>query len=272
MAAQLTPEQRFDQWIQSRFINATPGSYTIIPNTQTPVPNCFAYAVGVHDRAILPNNWPELDEAYGQVGYYAIAPNSADADGDVQVYARASDLNRPLHAHRITDAATLGCESKMGGDFAIQHHQGLLQCTRPTSQQMEYGLAVARYRYDEARHKAWLEGEVTTSTGRKLKRKDASYTTSGRPVARGKTATSRSGRVTKRGSSRKPKAKQVPSYKYSGAPPQDPRYVASLRLPAPPRGGFKRPRAKIWGARLCMATVSQGAPARRPAGPVNPHY
>jgi len=195
MAAQLTAEQRFDQWIQSRFINAVPGSYTIIPNTQTDVPNCFAYAVGVGDRAIRPNNWPELDEACmdtpswivgasrlthliadGQVGYYAIAPNSANMNGDVQVlpfilimapqhdtdhiqvYARTSDLNRPLHAHRITDAANQACESKMGADFAIQHHQDLLQCTMPTSQQMEYGMAVARYRYDEPRHKTWLEG------------------------------------------------------------------------------------------------------------------
>ncbi len=46
----------------------------------------------------------------------------------------------------------------MGADFVIQHHQGLLQCTMPTSQNMEYGMCVARYRYDATRHQTWLEG------------------------------------------------------------------------------------------------------------------
>lgn len=82
-------------------------------------------------------------------------------------------LNQPLHAHRITDTATQTCRSKMGGGVANQHHQNLLQCTRPNSPRYEYGTIAARYRYDEERFLQWLEGEVTTSTGRKLKRKNA---------------------------------------------------------------------------------------------------
>ncbi|KAK3296675.1 uncharacterized protein B0H64DRAFT_456081 [Chaetomium fimeti] len=238
-----TPEARFDAWIQSRFAYATPGSYIIIDDTQTQVPNCFAYAVGVYERAILPNNFEQLAQAYGGVGYYHTTAEPEE-DGDVEVYAKPSDLGRPLHAHRITDAASGTCESKMGADFAIQHHRNLLQCNHPNSTRSEYGVVVARYRYDGVRYARWLEGEVTTSSGRKLRRKDAAWTSSGRPVAKGNTSTSKSGRVSKKGGKKGgSKTKQAPSFTNSGKP--DPRAVAKQRPPAIPRGGFRRPTARI---------------------------
>lgn len=59
-ANQQTPEERFDAWIQSRFAWAQPGTYNIIPGSQTQIPNCFAYAVGVRNRAILAYMWDDL--------------------------------------------------------------------------------------------------------------------------------------------------------------------------------------------------------------------
>ncbi|KAK4245964.1 hypothetical protein C7999DRAFT_33668 [Corynascus novoguineensis] len=239
-----TPEERFIAWIQSRFEWAQPGTYNIIPDTQTDVPNCFAYAVGVYDRAIRPDTWADLDEEYGRLGYH-VTHDDTNMDGDVQVYAKPSDLNRPLHAHRITDAATMTCESKMGADFAIQHHQNLLQCKRPDSSQMEYSTAVTRYRYDAARHQKYLEEEVTTSTGRKLKRKDTSFTESGRPIAKQNAAVTKSGKITKKkGAKRGPvKTKPVPSYS---------------------AGGFKRPTARVTPTRFARAAGKPQVAAAKP--------
>ncbi|KAK4176842.1 hypothetical protein QBC36DRAFT_300763 [Triangularia setosa] len=126
------------------------------------------------------NLTPELDRprSDGEISYY-VTEDANIVDGDVEVYAKHTDLTQPLHAHRITAAATETCESKMGGDFAIQHHRAYLQCNRPNSNQSEYGAAVTHYRYDAARHRTWLEGETyTVSSKRRVKRKDAAFTNS----------------------------------------------------------------------------------------------
>ncbi|KAK0666064.1 hypothetical protein QBC41DRAFT_399178 [Cercophora samala] len=260
MAANLTPEQVFHNWFITRFANAAaaPGAYNIIPGTQTTFPNCFAYAVGVYDRSITPQRWEDLAQAYGEVGYY-YTDDPTPRDGDAEVYAKPSDPNRPLHAHRITVAATDTCESKMGGDFAIQHHRNYLQCTRSaTSNQYEYGTVVSRYRYDAARHKTWLEGETTTvSSKRKLKRKDVAYTNSGRPISKSKAAKTQSGRIVKKGAAKKTAgATEVRSYKISGVP--DPKVLAKRPLPQAPAGGFKKPTAKI--APKSFAVIKKAAP------------
>ncbi|KAK0716516.1 hypothetical protein B0T21DRAFT_63512 [Apiosordaria backusii] len=262
-----TPEQVFHNWLISRFANAAanPTAYNIIPDTQTPFPNCFAYAVGVYDRAILPQTWDQLAQAYGEVGYY-VTEDANIADGDVEVYAKPTDLNRPLHAHRITVAATETCESKMGGDFAIQHHRAFLQCNRPNSNQSEYGNAVTRYRYDAVRHKTWLEGETfTVSSKRKLKRKDVAYTNSGRPISKSKASRTKSGRIVKKGSTKKTTgATEVKSYKVSGLP--DPKVLAKRPAPKIPAGGFKKPTAKIapksFAVKKPLAPVA-GKPVKR---------
>ncbi|KAK4170752.1 hypothetical protein QBC36DRAFT_123648 [Triangularia setosa] len=263
MAANLTPEQVFHNWFITRFANAAaaPAAYNIIPNTQTTFPNCFAYAVGVHDRSITPQTWDTLAQAYGEVGYY-YTDDQTPMDGDAEVYAKPSDLNRPLHAHRITAAVTDTCESKMGGDFAIQHHRTFLQCTRPNSNQYEYGTVVARYRYDAARHKVWLEGETTTvSSKRKLKRKDVAYTNSGRPISKSKAAKTLSGRIVKKGAAKKTAgATEVKSYKISGIP--DPKVLAKRPPPKAPAGGFKKPTAKIAPKSFAVAK-KPAAPAKR---------
>ncbi|KAK4184907.1 hypothetical protein QBC35DRAFT_365960, partial [Podospora australis] len=161
--------------------------------------NCFAWAVGVTDRAIRPQTWDALATAYAEVGYYNVPLTGPPANDDAEVYARDTDVGRPLHAHRVTDAANGTCESKMGDDFRIQHHRDMLQCTHLNGPTFEYGVVQARYRYDATRLRQWQEGEVTTSSGRKLKRKDAAWTSSGRPISKDKKSTTKSGRVVKKG-------------------------------------------------------------------------
>lgn len=69
-----------------------------------------------------------------------------------------------MHAHRIINAASKLCESKIDRDFAFKHHQDLLQCLEPYQTTMWFGTTVARYRYDAARHKRYLdEGEFPGS-------------------------------------------------------------------------------------------------------------
>jgi hypothetical protein len=168
-------------------------------------------------------------------------PPSPLEDGDVEVYAKPSDTHQPLHAHRVTDAAQLICESKMGEDLAIQYHRNLLQCTHPGSTRSEYGTVVAHFRYDHDRYEKWRERRLTISTGRVLKRKVVAWTPSGRPAAKNKVAVTESGRITKKGSGGKRgsgKVRQAPSYTTSGKP--DPRVVARQHPPETPPGGFRR--------------------------------
>ncbi|KAK4144896.1 uncharacterized protein C8A04DRAFT_27393 [Dichotomopilus funicola] len=234
----LTPEGQIQGYMRSHFARAPSAKfYIMIPNTWEEIPDCFAYAARVQDRTFSPGNWDVLDELYGQLGYYATSDNT-DMNGDIQVYGIPSS-KRPSHAHRIIDAASKLCESKMEGIMAIKHHQDLLQCTMPGSSSMWLGTTVARYRYDAARHKQYLDEEVTTSTGRRLTRRQAKLTRSGRPIALINAGVDHEGNPKKKRGVRRGnrKVKPTPSFTVSGSP----QYEGTLKRMVMMFGGKETP-------------------------------
>ncbi|KAF8846419.1 hypothetical protein BDZ45DRAFT_812339 [Acephala macrosclerotiorum] len=190
------------EYMQINFANVQSGTeYEIEEGTEDQTYNCFSYAVGVTSERILPDTWDTLDDSYAALGFFAVKDlGSALEDNDVEIYAKPTDPDRPLHAHRVISAASGACRSKMGADCIIRHNRSLLQCgTRNDPSRYTFGTVVARYRYSAEKLKTWQEKDVITRSGRRIKGKDAKITTSGRPIRKTDAKKSKSGRIYKTG-------------------------------------------------------------------------
>ena len=185
----------------------------------------------------------------------------------MQVYARANE-RWPLHAHRVMNATTQDCRSKMGDDFVITHHRNLLQCNRPGQNGgTEYGNVMYRYREDRARLQRELDAcrsslhcgimeafttsvspslmassmsssctnlllliVVTTLSGRKIKKRDATTTTSGNVIAKAASTQTRSGRITKKSKSSGSGKTKTSSSHTCSSQPQNPSWLNRKKI------------------------------------------